>query len=127
MEKGSQVGTFAFGIGLGLLIGIFAITGVFAFIGPRQATASMTAPQAARPTAAIAQVSATNTPAPTKPLATTPTVSSSGMTPMAMDLHGGDTMTMSNQTTYTPRLNSLEVHSTLIHQAIRSGWPFRLL
>ena len=104
MEKSSQVGTFAFGIGLGLLIGVFAITGLLAFIGPRQVTASAVAPQAVQPTAVMAQIGVTNTPAPTKPLATAPTVSSSGMTPMAMDLHGGDTMTMSNQTTYTPNI-----------------------
>jgi nitrite reductase (NO-forming) len=85
MNKESRVGTFAFGIGLGLLVGIFGIASLFAFIGPRGARASLTVPQAAQPAAA-------------------PTATGSAMTPMAMDLHSGDTMTMSNQTSYTPNV-----------------------
>lgn len=81
----SKVEAFAFGIGLGLLIGIFAITGLFAFMGLRQVSASPSVPQAA-----AAQVNAASTLVPVKAIAAAPTVDGSKMTPMAMDMHGGD-------------------------------------
>ena len=83
--KESRVETFAFGIGLGLLIGIFAITGLFAFMGPRQVTVPPSVPPAA-----AAQVNAASAPVPVKAVAAAPTVDSSKITPMAMDMHGGD-------------------------------------
>ena len=98
VKEQSRVGTFTFGIGLGVLTGIFGLAMLMALLAPRTLVASM--PSAVQPNAVVAQVGTPNAPA---RAVTTPSPTGSAMTPMAMDLHGSSS-SPTGQTAYTPNI-----------------------